>query len=144
MRTAVFVPLTGLITHSEGIHSTQQEEAHTSVILHLLFTSGLPPEFGMVCNGLCMYRFYVPLRHSLQVPLPVLSVLCSCHSRVQLSFIFPVCLQKLLQDLVSKCSPCLVTTFALVSLYLFVDSGRLRQSFISHWMEPALVHYSGA
>lgn len=46
-------------------------------------------------------------------------------------------LQKLLQDLVNKSPPCLVTFFALVALHLSVDSDSLSQPFTSHWMKPS-------
>lgn len=142
MRTPGFVPLAGMrtptaapsqacshmvkayITHSTQRHRHLSPPSSASLL-------ALP----RVCNGLCVCRFYVLLRSSPQGSHRVLSVLSS--SRVPLSFVFAISLQKLLQGLLSKCSPCLVTVFALVFLHLYVDSGSLSQPFISHWMEPA-------
>lgn len=141
MRTPVFVPLTGMHTPTAApsqacshmvkakayITHSMQRHRHLSPP-----SSASLPTLPRVCNGLCVYRFYVLLRSSPRVSPPVLSVLSSCHSRVPSSFIFAISLQKLLQDLVSKCSPCLVTVFALVFRHLYVDSGSLSQPFISH------------
>lgn len=141
MRTPGFVPLTGMRTPTAAPlqacshmvkayipHSTQRHR-HLS-----------PPSSASllalprVCNGLCVCRSYVLLRSSPRGSPRVLSVLS--FSRVPLSFVFAISLQKLLQGQLSKCSPCLVTVCSGFPspLCVFWQSD---QPFISHWMEPA-------
>lgn len=143
-RTPVSVPLTGMcaftgmFSHRAGTwactHNTQQAEACVPVVLQFLPPVCSAPEF--VTASVC--RFYVLLRHLLwRLCLQfLLSPVCATQ-RSNLPFFFLMSLQKLLQDLVSKSPPGLVTVFALVSLHLPVDSGSLSQPFIGHWMKPS-------
>lgn len=128
------VRITGMFSHSEGTCAcTQQAEASMPVVLQLLSPFCSSSEFVMAS----LYRFYVLLRH---LPKPCLRFLLShvlATQQTTLPFSSLMSLQKLLQDLVSKSPPCLVTVFALVSLHLSVYSGSLSQPFVSHWMKPS-------
>lgn len=121
------MPLTGMCTftgvssQSEGTractHNTQHAEACVPVVPQLLCPFCCSPEF--VKASAC--TFYALLRH---LPKPYLNFPLSpvlVTQRSSLPFFFLMSLQKLLQDLVSKCPHCLATVFALVSLHFSVD-----------------------
>lgn len=133
MRTPVSVPLTGMRTptlftsmfsrsahvHAHIAHSMQRHRCLSFSNSYL--TSGLPG----ICNDLCVCRFYVLLGHFSESFLQFFLSHVLTAQGCSLPFIFLMSLQKLLQNLVSKGPPCLVTVFALVSLHLSVDSGSL-------------------